>query len=62
MPLYEYKCLFCGAITTEMKSVKDRDDSPKCEYCPKNVKTKRIMSAGIFKINGYSEANGYSKV
>jgi putative FmdB family regulatory protein len=60
MPQYEYVCPHCQSKTTEIKGSKDRDTTPLCEYCPKKVKTKRVMSAGVFRINGYSEANGYS--
>ncbi|MCK5016051.1 MAG: hypothetical protein KAS32_03175 [Candidatus Peribacteraceae bacterium] len=56
--IYEYECPVCFDILEEIKSVKERDNAPSCKVC--DVLTKRIMSAGIFKIEGYSEANGYS--
>ncbi len=61
MPEYEYECPVCHRTVSEMKNVKDRDESPLCDECVMNIRTRRIMSAGIFKINGFSEANGYSK-
>lgn len=61
MPQYEYQCPHCGSTMEEYKSVRNRDDAPECVYCSKGVKTKRILSPGTFIINGYSEANGYSK-
>jgi putative FmdB family regulatory protein len=35
MPLYEYRCVMapCGKITTDIKSVAGRFDSPNCEEC-----------------------------
>lgn len=60
MPQYEYRCPHCRAITEEHKNVEDRDDTPICKYCPEECKTTRIMSVSMFKINGFSEANGYS--
>jgi len=59
MPAYEYECPLCLRVKEELKSVREADDLPECEIC--NKRTRRIMSAGIFKINGFSESNGYSK-
>jgi len=61
MPLYEYECPDCYRRVTEMKPVKERDDSPDCAYCFGRVSTTRVITSGTFKINGFSEANGYSK-
>lgn len=58
MPQYEYECPVCHRAVTELKNVKDRDQSPECEPC--KTKTRRIMSSGIFKVNGFNESNGYS--
>lgn len=58
MPLYEYECQECKKIVEEMKSIKKMDDVPICKRCHKL--TKRIISAGVFKITGFSEKNGYS--
>lgn len=32
MPLYEYACK-CGAGKTEMRTVVERNDAPKCDRC-----------------------------
>ena len=57
MPLYEYKCRKCKHITERIvKSIKQ--DKYICEKC--GYTSDRILSVGIFKVNGYSEANGYS--
>ena len=60
MAQYEYQCPHCRAITTEIKKSDKRNEAPKCGYCSKGATTKRVMSAGSFKVNGFSEANGYS--
>jgi putative FmdB family regulatory protein len=57
MPIYEYKCDRCGSKFESLERI-DTDRSL-CPSCPLGT-GRRIMSAPIFKINGYAEANGYS--
>ena len=59
--IYEYECPVCHEKVEEIKPLRDRDCTPKCKKCVDEVLTKRVMSASIFKINGYNESNGYSK-
>ena len=58
MPVYEYKCIMCKEISEHIFSMREAIGIVKCT-CG-GVATK-IMSTGTFKINGYSEKNGYAK-
>lgn len=42
MPIYEYKCLECGAITEELRPIKSRDDIKNCGTC--GASAERILS------------------
>jgi len=57
MPLYEFRCECCSKITERI--TKHTDVIVECVHCGDFAK--RIISSGSFKINGFSEANGYSK-
>lgn len=65
MPLYEYQCVKCKHVYEDFVQVKISSDGvdntahPKCPKCD-SIGLKQ-MSLSTFKINGYSEANGYSK-
>lgn len=63
MPIYIYRCPFCGHTYEEIHPVKDRDESvgDHCYSCAEKYCIVRCNTSGSFKINGYSEANGYSK-
>ena len=37
MPMYDFKCKKCGELTTVILSMKDCDNSPKCERCGGNT-------------------------
>ena len=58
--IYEYECPVCKSRAEEIRSLKDRNIAPKCSDCVGEIPMKRVMSAGIFKINGFNESNGYS--
>ena len=63
MPLYEYKCFACGAVKSLTRTIRDRDDDVWCEECRPKVGKRpmvRQLSAPSFKIEGFSEKNGYS--
>ena len=64
MPIYEYKCPNCQniyesivtlSVSNDVKECTEHPRCPKCDY-----PGKRQMSVSSFKINGYSEKNGYS--
>ena len=61
-PMYEYECRSCKHRFTEILPLSKIDDplSEDCVYCG-NCHIERVPTCGSFKINGYSEANGYSK-
>jgi putative FmdB family regulatory protein len=62
MPWFEFECDKCGfkfehIMSHKMKEHVINSECPKCEKgCMKS-----IISSSNFKINGYSEANGYTK-
>lgn len=59
MPLYEYRCCACGH---EFERIVSLCQANKIIFCPQcDEKATKQISAPNFKINGYSEANGYSK-
>lgn len=62
MPIYKYECKKCKFDFETFVKMEDRD-KPSAELCPKcgEYSIVRIPTAGNFKINGFSEANGYSK-
>jgi putative FmdB family regulatory protein len=61
MPLYQYRCSSCGFDFEKTLHIKDRDIPTEwpCLKC-RNVTVKRELCPSLFKINGYSESNGYS--
>lgn len=58
MPIREFKCEKCGKIIEELFLTNENTDSIICKC---GNKANKILSSGIFKINGYSYSNGYSK-
>lgn len=61
MPLYTYKCNNCDMQFEVVLKMKERDTyvSTLCGNCYDGSLV-RVPDSGTFKINGYSEANGYS--
>lgn len=59
MPINEYKCKTCKNVfeywDTSYKNVKKWQVCPEC-----GQDAKKQMAPSSFKINGYSEANGYA--
>jgi len=62
MPIYQYHCSKCGFSFEKINHIHLRDDELD-NPCPKCGEMGVIRGFGTFtfKINGYSEANGYSK-
>lgn len=48
MPLYEYKCGACGAVTEESRPATYRDVSLLCPVC--NSEAERIQSVSSFRM------------
>ena len=57
MPLHRFECKKCNHITERIVSNDIRRIT--CVVC--DTWADKIMSASNFKINGYSESNGYSR-
>ena len=57
MPIYEFQCEGCYKISERI--VPQGVKIVECDHCGDFAH--KIISAGSFKINGYSESNGYSK-
>lgn len=62
MPLYNYHCYKCGYDFEKDVNIDSRYE-PTLSVCPrcKEYTVKKLIGTPLFKINGYSEANGYSK-
>ena len=62
MPIYEFECDECGFIFNHIMKIEERDAviGSNCPVCTDGI-VKSLISVSNFKINGYSEANGYSK-
>ena len=59
MPHYDYRCLSCGDIFEEFKSIKDADEEQKCPVC--GEVSRRLISGGNFILKGDGWASdGYS--
>jgi putative FmdB family regulatory protein len=59
MPVYEFECRTCGAVTEEEYPISSNIERIICPVC-KRVALK-IISAGSFIVLGHNAANGYSK-
>jgi putative FmdB family regulatory protein len=57
MPIYDYECPKCGWTFESIESI--ASEKIPCVEC--SGRAHRQMSAPIFVIRGYSEANGYCK-
>ena len=58
MPIYEFECANCGRKSELFAPM--NGPIPRCPYCNKD-KLVKIPSISNFRIDGYSEKNGYSK-
>lgn len=64
MPIYEFICKTCGntedVLTTRVMFGGDID-KVQCRQCRAMMQKTEIAGPAVIKINGFSEANGYSK-
>lgn len=58
MPLREYECKKCKHVMEKIVFFGEKEDFV-CEKC--GSKVEKIMSTFSFDVNGFSEANGYSR-
>ena len=59
MPLYDFKCKGCDLTFERIVSSAERDKkTTTCRMC--GGVANKLLSAPNFRIEGYSEANGYS--
>lgn len=69
MPIYEFQCKKCSNVTYRKYPINSNIKTIDCdrvihsnnEDVRCDGKAERIISVTNFKINGYSESNGYSK-
>ncbi len=59
MPIYEFKCKDCLVVTQGSFPINNNVKKVKCRKCGKTAE--KIISTSNFKVNGFSEKNGYSK-
>lgn len=62
MPIYRFNCAVCGYEFEELTFNYNGKASIPCHECsaPQEMVHKIVSGNVNFKINGYSEANGYS--
>jgi putative FmdB family regulatory protein len=59
--MYQYLCSSCSYEFEELHTVAQRDEAS-CPKCGSSETTRSVGYSGQFKVNGYSEANGYSGI
>jgi putative FmdB family regulatory protein len=59
MPIYVFECPVCKKTTEKITTNMDLREI-ECPLCFTG-QARKVAVAGSFKINGYSEKNGYSK-
>lgn len=57
--VYSFECEGCGKRFDVSRTVEERNAPCTCPECEDIAK--RVLTTVPFKINGYSEKNGYSK-
>ncbi len=58
MAVYQYYCTECKKTEEVMKPISEIDRVERCSICGTSMK--RLLCESNFKINGYSEQNGYN--
>lgn len=60
MPLYDYRCRFCGVeYKDQLESILSPSVKP-CPTCQHEELTRVIAPIGGFTLSGFSYSNGYS--
>ena len=59
MPLFEYRCMKCGYITTFLEKLNENIAEHKCEKC-KSIETDKIFSRVSQKINTKNECTTWT--
>ena len=59
MAIYEYKCKKCLRIIVRSFPIDRFPKTVTCDKCGREAE--KMISVSNFKVNGYSERNGYSK-
>ena len=57
MPIYEYKCEECGAVTERLQKSMQGEKKPACSKCGSS-KTSRILSTSFVSVKGGSSSQG----
>jgi putative FmdB family regulatory protein len=58
MPIYEYRCQACGAISEYLVGMRD-DEQIQCKTCGSQA-VSRILSAGSFTLHRTQSAHGHT--
>ncbi len=57
MPIYEYKCEECGAVTERLQKSMQHEEKPTCSQCGSS-RTARILSTPFVSVKGGSSSQG----
>lgn len=60
MPIYEFMCGKCLKITQESLPINSNKKLTDCRFCKRNRARKIISQYSGYRMNGYSEKNGYA--
>lgn len=63
MPIYLYRCEYCGELFEKMMRLTESDHSPECPYCKSQYTQKQITSfsahtSGVFSSGGSCNSTG----
>lgn len=50
MPIFCYRCVYCGEVTDKLRPMAERDVPPECPHC--GAETEFILSAPNLKADG----------
>ena len=61
MPIYEYKCAECKAISEFLVNLRDADFKPLCRQCDSEILTRMVSRSSFALKGGGWYKDGYAK-
>ncbi|NPV76521.1 MAG: zinc ribbon domain-containing protein [Anaerolineae bacterium] len=58
MPIYLYRCEYCGELFEKMMRLTESDQSPECPYCKSQYTQKQITSFATQNSGGFFSSGG----
>lgn len=59
MPIYEYRCLECGEVFSELRMAHKIDEETKCPDCGSGSVKKKVSSFSSFSGGSFSGGGGF---